>query len=60
MIKFYHKYAVLSIKLDKILSDFLLSLIIYKYANFKGLDKKDWPLSMLLNDYGDNIWIIRI
>ena len=40
MIKFYHKYTVLSIKLDKIISDFLLSLIIYKYANFKELHKK--------------------
>ena len=56
MITFYHKYTVLSIKLDKLLSNFLLSLIIYKYTVFKGLHKKDWPLSMLLNDYGDCVY----
>ena len=60
MITFYHKYTDLSIKSNKLLSNFLLSLIIYKYLYFKGLHKNVWPLSMLLNDYGDNIWIIRI
>ena len=55
MIKFYHNYIVLSIKLDKILFNFLLSLIIYKYLYFEGFSKKNWPLSMLLNDYGDYV-----